>query len=160
MQVTMLVSLIAFVASISSAVAETHTVHFINQCGAGTPTLVQDGNILSMGRDYVSDGPLISAIAYLQTGNCGLNGENCTTVETTLQNPTSPGNGSCTYINLYPPHTFRQAIGFGYYNGCDGLGSDCTSPNCPLSPGLPPIGGTPCVACQDDNVDLAITFCD
>ncbi|KAF8624952.1 hypothetical protein AX15_005629, partial [Amanita polypyramis BW_CC] len=43
--------------------AETHTVHFDNRCGFGTPTLIQGGNVLSTGGDYVSNGPLVSAIA-------------------------------------------------------------------------------------------------
>ncbi|KAF8726212.1 hypothetical protein AX14_007924 [Amanita brunnescens Koide BX004] len=139
--------------------AESHTVHFVNNCGRGTPTLVQNGNILSTGGDYVSNGPLISAIAYLQTGSCGLNGEGCTLIETTLVNPTTPGSGSSTDISLIPPHAFSVTSGFGYYNGCDGAGADCTNPNCPTAFFQPGDTGVQ-VPCQVDNVDLAITFCD
>ena len=27
-------------------------------------------------------------------------------------------------------HTFSVPTGFGYYNGCDGVGNDCTSADC------------------------------
>jgi len=83
--------------------AERHVVHFDNRCGRGTPTLIQGSNVLSTGADYVSNGPLRSAIAYLQVGNCGFNGDGCTMIETTLVNPTSPGSGSSTDITLIPP---------------------------------------------------------
>ncbi|KLO16766.1 hypothetical protein SCHPADRAFT_937629 [Schizopora paradoxa] len=139
--------------------AETHTVHFENKCGRGTPTLVQNGKILSTGGDFTSNGPLISAIAYLQTGNCLLNGEGCTLVETTLVNPTSAGSGSSSDISLIPPHAFNVAAGFGYFGGCDGAGADCTSANCPTA-FFQPDDTHVQVACQSNNVNLAITFCD
>ncbi|KJA28799.1 hypothetical protein HYPSUDRAFT_154879 [Hypholoma sublateritium FD-334 SS-4] len=139
--------------------AETHTVTFTNKCGHGTPTLIQGPNVLSTGADYTSNGPLISAIAYLQTGACGFNGEGCTLIETTLVNPTSPGSGSSTDISLIPPHAFSVTSGFAYFNGCDGAGADCTNPNCPTA-FFQPDDTTVQVACQVDNVNLVITFCD
>ncbi|KAJ7919945.1 hypothetical protein B0H13DRAFT_1573659, partial [Mycena leptocephala] len=73
--------------------------------------------------DYHSPGPLIRAIAYLQTGACGFSGEGCTLVETTLTN-----GFSSTDISLIPPHAFSVTSGFGYYNGCDRAGADCQRP--------------------------------
>jgi len=152
-----IVSLVAAVVVVS---AETHTIEFTNNCGFGTPTLVQNGNILSTGMTITVNGPIISAIAYLQTGSCGLNGEGCTIVNITLQNPTtSPGSGSCTAIVLDSVHNFSVTTGFGYFNGCDGEGQDCTNPNCPAA--FPsPIQPVEPICCQANNVDLAITFCD
>ncbi|THU90170.1 hypothetical protein K435DRAFT_968798 [Dendrothele bispora CBS 962.96] len=124
-------------ALITSAYAETHTITFVNDCGRGTPTLVQGSNILSTGGNFVTNGPLINAVAYLQTGNCGLNGEGCETVEITLQN-----GGSTVDISSRSVTTF---IGFRYFNGCDGVGSS--------SPGQ-------AVTCPADNVGLHVTFCD
>ncbi|KAI1792185.1 glycopeptide [Ganoderma leucocontextum] len=116
------------------------------------PTLIQGGKVLSTGKDYTIDGPLISAIAYLQTGDCGFNGENCTLIETTLEN-VAPGNaGSLTGVSLTPPHKFSVTSGFGYYYGCDGAGADCDHPGCPAA-------SAP-VSCKAENVNLAITFCD
>ncbi|KAF8911696.1 glycopeptide [Gymnopilus junonius] len=144
--------------------AETHTVHFTNLCGFGTPTLIQGSNVLSTGADYTSNGPLISAIAYVglklcnTLGSCGFNGEGCTLIETTLKNPTTPGSGSSTDVSLIPPHSFSVTSGFGYYGGCDGAGADCNSPNCNTafrSPGDTFVQ----VACQANNVNLVITFC-
>ncbi|CAL1715255.1 unnamed protein product [Somion occarium] len=139
--------------------AETHTVIFDNRCGRGTPILrAQNGDILSTGGPFTIGGPLIGAIAYLQIGSCGNNGEGCTLIETTLRNPTSPGSGSSTDISLIPPHTFSVTSGFGYFNGCEPAGADCDNPDCPTAFHQP--GDTNVqVACQVNDVNLAITFC-
>ncbi|KAJ6468552.1 Glp-like protein [Mycena vitilis] len=138
--------------------AETHTVTFNNNCHTGTPMLIQGTNVLSTGGAYTVNGPLNSAIAYLQTGNCGFNGDGCTMVETTLKNPTTPGGGSSTDITLIAPHAFSVTTGFGYYNGCDGAGADCTSASCPTA--FHATGDTQVqVACQTNDVNLVITFC-
>ncbi|KAF5374702.1 hypothetical protein D9615_008965 [Tricholomella constricta] len=149
---------LALLATAIGAQAERHVVHFDNRCGFGTPTLIQAGRVLSTGGDYVSNGPLIGAIAYLQTGNCGFNGDRCTLIETTLKNPTSPGAGSSTDISLIAPHTFSVTSGFGYFNGCDGAGADCNNANCPTAFHQPSDTFVQ-VACQVNDVNLAITFC-
>ncbi|TBU29727.1 glycopeptide [Dichomitus squalens] len=159
MHFSFITSLVAVATIFGSAMAESHTVHFNNQCGHGTPTLVQNGKILSTGNDFVSNGPLISAIAYLQTGSCGLDGEGCTLVEATLKNPTTPGSGSSADISLIPPHTFSVTSGFVYSGGCDGVGADCKDANCPDAFHDPNQTGVQ-KACQVDNVNLDITFCD
>ncbi|TDL18830.1 glycopeptide [Rickenella mellea] len=148
-------TLLFLVATVVAVIAETHTVHFQNKCGFGTPTLVFGGQIVSTGADFTANGP-ITGIAYLQTGSCGFNGENCTTVEITLKNSNSPGDASSTDINKVPPHAFSVTTGFGYFNGCDGAGADCTSAFC-----LPPLtpGGPTNVECQTNNVNLAVVFC-
>jgi len=135
--------------------AETHTVTFTNKCGYGTPYLwSQTGTLLSTGGAYTSDGPAPGLIAYLQTGNCGQNGEDCTLVEATLENA-----GSAADISLIPPHEFSVTSGFGYYGGCDNVGTDCTDVNCPIAFRQP--GDTwAIIGCGAANVNLAITFCD
>ncbi|KAF9035567.1 Glp-like protein [Panaeolus papilionaceus] len=139
--------------------AETHTVHFTNNCGFGIPTLIQYDNVLSTGADYTIDGPLRAAIAYLQTGSCGFNGEGCTLVELTLINPVNgPGIGSSADISLIPPQAFSVASGFSYYNGCEGVGINCTSASCPTAPHNP-WNSWPQVVCQANDVNMAITFC-
>nr|VWO99925.1 N/A [Ganoderma boninense] len=159
MQFTIATVAVALAAFVGTVAGESHTVHFDNRCGYGTPTLIQGGNVLSTGGDYTSNGPLTAAIAYLQTGSCGFNGEGCTLIETTLVNPTSPGSGSSTDISLIPPHSFSVTSGFGYYDGCDGAGADCTYSGCPTA--FHSSGDTGVqVACQSNNVNLAITFCD
>ncbi|KAF8058640.1 glycopeptide [Lyophyllum atratum] len=141
-----------------SVQAERHVVHFDNRCGFGTPRLIQGPNVLSTGGDYVSNGPLNGAIAYLQTGNCGFNGDRCTLIETTLKNPTTAGGGSSTDISLIAPHSFSVTSGFGYYNGCDGAGADCNNANCPTAFHQPSDTYVQ-VACQANDVNLVITFC-
>jgi len=136
--------------------AETHIVSFTNNCGRGTPTLVQSGRILSTGGPFTAGGQFNSFIAYLQTGSCGLNGEGCTLVEGSLQNT----GFSSADVSLVPPHTFSVTSGFGYYGGdgsCNGRGFDCTRANCPgaftnATNGL-------IVQCPSNDINLAITFC-
>lgn len=53
----------ALLATAIGVQAERHVVHFDNRCGYGTPTLIKGPNVLSTGGDYVSNGPLYSAIA-------------------------------------------------------------------------------------------------
>ncbi|EED85516.1 hypothetical protein POSPLDRAFT_96422 [Postia placenta Mad-698-R] len=147
----MLSKLITFTLAVALAFAqvnaESHTVIFTNQCDFGTPILrASNGDILSVGGDYTSDGPL--------TGPCGDNGEGCTVIETTLQN-----DYSSTDISLVPPHKFSVTGGFGYFDGCNGAGADCAYSTCPTA--LLYSNQTWLqVACTDLNVNLAITFCD
>ncbi|KAF5355023.1 hypothetical protein D9756_005601 [Leucocoprinus leucothites] len=151
---------IAFLSTtVIGAVAESHRVHFENRCKSGTPKLIQGPNVLSSGKDFTSNGPLASAIAYLDNGKCGFNGENCGTVELTLINPdpSKPGSGSSADISLIPPHKFSQAIGFRYTGGCTD-GHDCNDANCHFAFRKPDDNFAQ-VACQKNDVGLTITFC-
>ncbi|KAF8160626.1 hypothetical protein B0H34DRAFT_344402 [Crassisporium funariophilum] len=134
--------------SVGHAVAEKHVISFDNKCGYGSPRLIQKGNILSTGDAFTSNGPFSSGIAYLQTGNCLLNGEGCTLVEMTLVNPSCPGCGSSTDISLIPP----------YQGGCNGQGATCSSPNCNTAFFVPDDNHVQ-VQCQENDVNLLITFC-
>ncbi|KIK09787.1 hypothetical protein K443DRAFT_82298 [Laccaria amethystina LaAM-08-1] len=148
--------------------AETHTVRFDNGCGRGSPRLIQKGNVLSSGEDFVSAGPLSSAIANFNSylvlkadipaGNCLLNGEGCTLVEMTLVNPTCPGCGSSTDISLIPPLAFSVPVTFSYFGGCNGQGATCSSAKCNTAFFVPDDNQVQ-VACQENNVNLLITFC-
>ncbi|KAF9561623.1 glycopeptide [Agrocybe pediades] len=145
--------------------AETHTVRLVNRCGFGTPKLIKGSNVLSTGADYVSRGPLTAAIAYMQDPNthkdrCGFNGDGCTIVETTLVNPDPkrPGSGSSTDISLIPPLKYSVKTGFGYYGGCNGAGASCGGQDCNTA-FKQPWDTHVQVACQTNDVNLAITFC-
>ncbi|KAJ6522031.1 glycopeptide [Mycena capillaripes] len=166
-----LAAMAVIAATFGHALAETHTVRFTNNCRFGTPTLIQGGRVLSTGGDYTKNGALLGAIAYLQTGGCGFNGEGCTLVELSLNNGFSSAD-----ISLIPPHAFSVTSGFGYYNGCDGARTDCEfwrslnthhnihrvsgkEPNCPEAFENP--GETfKQVGCSAPNCNLAITLCD
>ncbi|EJU05206.1 hypothetical protein DACRYDRAFT_19782 [Dacryopinax primogenitus] len=150
-------SLATVAAAALTVAAETHTISFNNKCGHGTPTLVQGGNILSKGGDYTANCPFASAIAYLQTGSCGLNGEGCSMVELSLINSQT----STADVTLIPPHTFSVTTGFQFYGVCPGVGADCTSANCcPDNAFCTPTDYTAQRYCNEDNVNLSITFCD
>ncbi|KZT07548.1 uncharacterized protein LAESUDRAFT_115317 [Laetiporus sulphureus 93-53] len=150
--------LIAFVIAASAfihVIAESHTVTFVNDCGSGTPYLrAQNGTVLSTGEAYTINGPLVDGYAYLQTGACDDQGNNCTVVEFTLQN-----GDTSAIIDLVPPHVFSVATGYGFYNGCDGDGADCTVADC-ASAYRGGAGVYPAIPCAGDNVDLAVLFCD
>ncbi|KAK7692613.1 hypothetical protein QCA50_004245 [Cerrena zonata] len=138
--------------------AEQHTVRFENHCGSGTPTLIQGANTLSTGQDYTSNGTFSSAIAYLQTGACGFNGENCSLVEMTLGNSHCVGCGSSVDISLIPPHAFNVETSFSFIDGCDGSGATCATKDCKTA-FFKFDDNQVQVACQTDNVGLLITFC-
>ncbi|KAF9050147.1 hypothetical protein BJ165DRAFT_1342356 [Panaeolus papilionaceus] len=110
--------------------AETHTIRFDNQCGFGSPRLLQKGTVLSTGDPYTHTGPFWAGIAYLQTGNCWLNGEGCTLVEMSLANPTCPGCGSSADISLIPPFTVPFNHYISYSGGCNGQGATCSTKDC------------------------------
>ncbi|KAJ7263893.1 hypothetical protein C8J57DRAFT_1070290 [Mycena rebaudengoi] len=121
--------LFAFVPAILAVIAfgevraESHTVHFSNGYRMRQPTLVHGSKIISTGADFTTHGPLSHAIAYLQRGSCGLHGENCTTVETTLKNGHSSAKIS-PFVTFVP--MFKQSyVKFRYFNGRDGTGLDC-----------------------------------
>ncbi|KAL1731149.1 hypothetical protein EV714DRAFT_209427 [Schizophyllum commune] len=154
-------AIVAFaVAAASLVAAEQHTVQFTNKCGTGTPKLIsQNGATLHSGTgSYTQNSAIIGAIAYLQTGPCGLNGDNCPIVETTLRDPPSPGAGSSTDISLIAPHKYTRAVHFEYYNGCNGQGKTCASANCHDAFHTPTDYWAQ-VQCQVNGVDLHITFC-
>jgi len=99
-----------------------------------------------------------SGIAYLQTGDCGFNGEECGIVEMTLINPTVAGGGSSADISYIPPLAYSVPYSFSYYGGCDGQGASCSSADC--SEAFYTSDETYVqVACEDDDVNLLITFC-
>ncbi|KAJ7144474.1 glycopeptide [Mycena epipterygia] len=146
-----LASLVTLAIAAGNVRAETHTVQFTNQCGFGTPTLVQAGKVLSAGA-FTSNGPFLGAIAFLQTGSCGVNGEGCTIVEASLTN----AGVSSADLSVIPPHTFSVATGFAFFNGCDGAGLDCTTANCPTAFQTPE-DVSPTVECTSANVNLEVT---
>ncbi|KAI4523782.1 hypothetical protein K525DRAFT_361152 [Schizophyllum commune Loenen D] len=141
--------------------AESHTIKFNNQCGYGTPTLIQGGNTLTLNdaNEYTSDGQFAAAIAYLQTGGCKYNGEGCMTTEITLVNPSSAGSGSSVDLSLIPPLAFNVPTTFSYYGGCDGNGKTCDSDSCGVNAFFISTDYQAQVQCQEDDVNLLITFC-
>ncbi|KAN0138407.1 hypothetical protein V8E53_003870 [Lactarius tabidus] len=156
-RISVLSLLIAVIAGTSLSRAESHTIRFVNKCGEGTPQLVIGGKILSYGEDWTSNGPQ-AGIAYLQTGECLLNGEKCTLLEFNLINPTCAGCGSSVDISLIPPHALNVPIAFSYVDGCNGQGATCTTPDCRTAFHLSTDNQVQ-VACQVENVGLLITFC-
>jgi len=149
-------ALVVFV-SATGIYAESHTVKFDNKCGYGTPQLIKGGDVLTT-TSYTSSGELAAAIAYLQTGSCGFNGENCTLLELTMTNPVAVGGGSSADISLITPHTFSVATSIEFYGGCDGVGTTCDSAGCNTAFRQPDDTWVQ-VACQANDANLLITFC-
>ncbi|KAH7908236.1 hypothetical protein BJ138DRAFT_1116014 [Hygrophoropsis aurantiaca] len=157
MELAFFITLFFAVISAAGVFGETHTIKFANQCGYGTPALVVGGKNVSTGEDYTTNQPF-SGIAYLQTGPCLANGENCLLLETTLVNSVCEGCGSSTDMSLIPPHAFNVPTSFSYYGVCDGLGATCSDPTCPMA-FFTPTDYQAQVSCQDDNDNLLIAFC-
>ncbi|KAH9935598.1 uncharacterized protein B0H18DRAFT_418045 [Fomitopsis serialis] len=156
---TLLSAVLAAVALAAQTNAEYHTIRFYNACGFGTPTLLANGDVLSTGEDYTSDGPFSSAIAYLQNGNqCGYNGEHCTLMEMTMSNPTCAGCGSSVDLSLIDPHSFSYWTSFAYFNGCENTGANCPAAGCAAAFYYSDETQVQ-VACQADNAGLLIAFC-
>ncbi|EJD03238.1 uncharacterized protein FOMMEDRAFT_156625 [Fomitiporia mediterranea MF3/22] len=140
----------------SQATAETHKVTFTNNCGHGTPKLVRGGNVLSTGQDYTSNGPFETAIAYLDNGNCKLNGEGCGTVEITLKNGAN-GAASSADISLIPPLAFSDALGFQFTGSCNG-GAFCGDSKCNTA-FFKPDDNCVQVQCQQNDAGINVIFC-
>ncbi|GJE97617.1 glycopeptide [Phanerochaete sordida] len=139
--------------------AETHTVSFVNNCGFGTPILEVNGQTVSTGQSVTFNGPVMDAIAFLQTGGCGDNGEDCALVEITLENSTSPGSVSSGDILLIPPHQFSVPTSFEFIGAmCTGSGASCPDVDCG-GPGIGRNPDDPQVVCVGNNVGVVITFC-
>lgn len=143
---------------IMRAHAESHTIKFVNKCGSGSPVLMYNGKNVLQGDQYTSNGPF-SGIAYLQTGSCNTNGENCTLLEMTLINSACVGCGSSVDISLIPPHAYSVESSFAFYGGCDGSGQTCSNPNCEGQAFFVSTDNTVQRECQVDNVNLLISFC-
>ncbi|KAL0060765.1 hypothetical protein AAF712_012456 [Marasmius tenuissimus] len=159
MQLTSVFTTLAVLAAAGTVMAESHTVTMVNRCGRGTPQLIRGGEVLSSGGSYTENGVLASAIAYLQTGECLFNGENCMTAELTLKNPDQPGSGSSVNLSLIPTHAFNVPIALQYTGSCSN-GVTCADANCPTTDAFRVPEDTQAQrACQNNDVNLQITFC-
>ncbi|CAE6479347.1 unnamed protein product [Rhizoctonia solani] len=116
----------------AGAQAEKHTITFKNNCGRGTPKLIQAGNTLhSGGGSYTHNGALMSAIAYLQTGD-----------RDQFEEP------SFTWSRLE------------HGRGCNGVGNRCGSASCcPNGAFCKPDDYQAQRQCQVNDVNLVVTFC-
>ncbi|EJU05181.1 hypothetical protein DACRYDRAFT_29537, partial [Dacryopinax primogenitus] len=142
--------------------AESHTLSFQNNCGFGTPTLILNGQVASTGDPFTSQGSM-SGIAYLQTGNCNFNGENCSLLEFTLTSNGGQGGISSVDVSLIPPHAFSVPTGF-FYDGvqeCQNDGNECDSADCgPNHAFSKPTDFSSQVQCStNQDVNLVVTFC-
>ncbi|KZT54001.1 hypothetical protein CALCODRAFT_439347, partial [Calocera cornea HHB12733] len=157
-----LLSLLALPLVARVARAEQHTISFDNQCGSGTPQLILNGQVASSGAAYTASGSL-SGIAYLQTGACNFNGENCSLLEFTLTSNGGAGGVSSVDVSLISPHAFSVPTGF-FYDGvseCQGNGNSCDTATCgPDHAFFQPTDYTAQVQCStNQDVNLVITFC-
>ncbi|KAK1217440.1 hypothetical protein PQX77_019904 [Marasmius sp. AFHP31] len=133
MQFSWLTTFAVLATAATTVLGETHTITMINRCNRGTPTLIREGGVVvSTGDPYTANEAIATTIAYLQTGECGFNGENCMTTEITLKNPdpNAPGSGSSVNLSLIPPLAFNVPISFRYTGPCSD-GNACLDANCP-----------------------------
>ncbi|KIJ66072.1 hypothetical protein HYDPIDRAFT_187111 [Hydnomerulius pinastri MD-312] len=131
----------------------THTVNMTNNCGFGVPTLDQIPSItLATGSQSYTNGT-VQAGAFLNTGYCGPNGGNCTTVDITMNDTIS-----VVVVDLIPTHIFNVPVGFTFWSGCDGAGVSCLSSNC-VNAIRDPSEDSGIVTCSMPGASLLVTFC-
>ncbi|KAE9409376.1 hypothetical protein BT96DRAFT_970278 [Gymnopus androsaceus JB14] len=173
-----LIALIAMI-FVAGTRAETHTVSFLNNCGEGTPTLMQNGARFLLEKITQLTVFLIRP-SRISTSPVCANGADCTAVVITLSNeivisPTTTYNvhrfGSsssllCRYrirVRCAPMAKTIQVLTRNsidrYYNGCDDLGADCLEAGC-IEGYQSGDTAIPQIICEDDNADIVITFCD
>ncbi|KAK7462976.1 hypothetical protein VKT23_007557 [Stygiomarasmius scandens] len=148
-----IVSLVFLSKVIVGANAESHTISMSNQCGHGTPFLLQNNITVGGSTSFTSNGPFTAGTVFLQTGNCGSRGENCTLIEMALQNSVSAAD-----ISLIPPSSFNVPVYFEFTNGCNGTNETCSNENCDTA-FHSPTDDQATLICQDDDVGLSIIFC-
>ncbi|KAJ7638148.1 hypothetical protein B0H17DRAFT_1216809 [Mycena rosella] len=124
----------------------------------------------SYSSDFTINGPLLGAIAYLQTGENILDIIEMMTSRQPAKvvadsmakaapwsKPALCNNGfSSAELSLIPSHSFFVTIGFGFFDGCDGAGADCTFPRCEPE-FTDPSQTFKQVGCGAANVNLAVS---
>ncbi|KAF8559421.1 hypothetical protein OG21DRAFT_1493313 [Imleria badia] len=131
----------------------THTVNMTNNCGFGVPTLDQIPSItLATGSQSYTNGT-VQAGAFLNTGYCGPNGGNCTTVDIAMNNTIS-----IVVVDLIPTHVYTVPVLFTFFNGCDGAGVSCLSSTC-VNAIRDPSQTSGIVTCSQPGAGVLVTFC-
>ncbi|KZP16081.1 hypothetical protein FIBSPDRAFT_934811 [Athelia psychrophila] len=146
---------IAIFAALAGIVSAGHSVGIVNNCGSGTPMMDgPDTGLINVSGGYSTSGDMTGWIIYLQTGQCGANGENCLTVEGTLN-----GGFSSVDISDIAPHAINVPTAFSYTNGAGG--KYCASGNCPCNDAAfcQPTDYGAQVGSSDPNASITITFC-
>ncbi|KIK96356.1 hypothetical protein PAXRUDRAFT_826079 [Paxillus rubicundulus Ve08.2h10] len=131
----------------------THTVNMTNNCGFGVPTLDQvPSDTLATGSQSYTNAT-VQAGAFLNTGYCGPNGGNCTTVDVNMNSTIS-----IVVVDLIPTHVFTVPVGFTYFNGCDGAGVSCLTSDC-VNAIRDPSQTSGIVTCSMPGAGVLVTFC-
>ncbi|KAK0490127.1 hypothetical protein EDD18DRAFT_1416732 [Armillaria luteobubalina] len=127
-----------------SAVAASHTIHFLNYCGSGTPTVYTHGKRTSIddGTTYSSNEDDYGVIyTFLEQGSCGNDGIKCTTVGVDLTIPEASLSKKSKY-SVPLSLQYSCANGSVYFAQCYSLG-------CAPTP----------ISCNSFNSELIMTFC-
>ncbi|KZP26462.1 hypothetical protein FIBSPDRAFT_887252 [Athelia psychrophila] len=146
---------IATFAALAGIVSAGHSVGVVNNCGYGTPMMNGPSTgLISVPGGYSSGGDITGWIMFLQTGQCGNNGENCVIVEGTLND-----GYSSVDISLISPHEINVPTGFSYTDGAGG--KYCASGNCPCNSAAfcQPTDYGALVNTADPNASITVTYC-
>ncbi|KAJ7590425.1 hypothetical protein C8J56DRAFT_592308 [Mycena floridula] len=133
-----------------------HSVVMQNSCGTGVPTLDKVPSLVLNTRTSMYTNETIKAVAFLNTGVCGPNGEHCTVVDIELG--TRSDGSSTALISLVPPNRFTVPVSFVYFNGCDGASQTCRTAGCPNA-GNVDFARQGIVQCAAPEASLSIIFC-
>ncbi|KAK7060718.1 hypothetical protein VNI00_000449 [Paramarasmius palmivorus] len=141
----------------ATALAESHTVNLVNNCGSGNAVFLYQGNSTPRGSGTI-DGPVLGGVAWIDgsgSANCQSPGVTCGAVEFSLTNPGNTGTpNSAQYVLVPGNHQFTYRMNFAFTGSCSGVGAPgpCTGNVCPGASGEP-------VQCVGEDVGIVITFC-
>ncbi|KZP18287.1 hypothetical protein FIBSPDRAFT_933555 [Athelia psychrophila] len=152
-------SLVTFAALFAgSALAESHQVTFVNNCGSGTPQFLYAGGG-DQGAGTIQ-GELNGGIAWLSgADNCQDSGKNCGVVEFSLQNTGYSQADISLEVGTngeWGNHLWTYPLSFNFINGCSN-GLDCPASGCSTASYTPT--QVPLEQCAADNAGINIQFC-
>ncbi|KAL0477207.1 gamma-glutamyl phosphate reductase proA [Acrasis kona] len=112
----MLLKVIFFLATIAVVFAG-HKIEVVNRCGGRALLMytgIPGGRPIDVNNGYYTDGDLRSFIIYRQGGSCGLNGENCITVEGSLFNTPDGRAQNSVNLSLVGSHKINNPASFTF----------------------------------------------
>ncbi|KAK7060720.1 hypothetical protein VNI00_000451 [Paramarasmius palmivorus] len=155
----------------ATALAESHNVKLVNNCGSGKPVFLYQGNPTPRGSGTIN-GQVLGGIAWVDGfsgANCQSSGVNCGIVEFSLTNPSNSGNtqNAADYSLLTGDglgnHQFTYKMNFEFTGSCTKKApGPCTGNSADKCPGAylgsDTESGRPVQCASDDAGTIKLKF--
>ncbi|KAF7982188.1 hypothetical protein HWV62_29977 [Athelia sp. TMB] len=150
------ISALAAITALAGIASAQHTLSIVNNCGYGTPMFDSPSTgLISVPGGYSTSGDMTGWILYLQNGSqCGANGENCLTLEGTLDD-----GYSSVDISMISPHAFNVPLSFSFTDGSGGRACDSASCSCDYDVFCQPTDYGAQVGSPSPTASVTATFC-